>query len=161
MASSPKPDAVAGPVRTSPAYDERGFLKQLRNAIATLRFTANDKNRLNRSCEELVRVLNRCPGKTLQDRWLHFEKNIWPRWLASENRPSADDRWTWGARVIVMARLVVPSWEWGSCIRFTDWVVRLPENDPLFQQYEMLRNATGQLSWAGNGSRLKPEFWTC
>ena len=95
-------------------------------------------------------VLDRCPGRTLQDRWLHFEKNIWPGWLANENRLSPEHRWTWGVRVLVMARLVVPSWEWTRHVHLMKWIVRLSETDPLFQQYELLRNAVNELSWAAD-----------
>lgn len=155
MAPSPKPNAAVSPARTSPAYDGHELLKQLRSAIGTLRFRVEDKCRLNRSCEELVGVLDRCPGRTLQDRWLHFEKNIWPGWLANENRLSPEHRWTWGVRVLVMARLVVPSWEWTRHVHLMKWIVRLSETDPLFQQYELLRNAVNELSWAAAISRIK------
>ena len=150
MAPSLKPNAAISPARTSPAYGGHELLKQLRSAIGTLRFRVEDKCRLNRSCEELVGVLDRCPGRTLQDRWLHFEKNIWPGWLANENRLSPEHRWTWGVRVLVMARLVAPSWEWTCHVHLMKWIVRLAETDPLFQQYELLRNAVNELSWAAD-----------
>jgi integrase len=155
MATNPKLNAAVNPARTSPAYDGYGLLRQLRSAITTLRFRAEDKRRLNRSCEELVGVLDRCPGRTPQDRWLHFEKNIWPGWLANEDRLSPEHRWTWGVRVLVMARLVVPSWEWTCHVHLVKWIARLPETDPLFQQYELLRNAVNELSWAAEISRIK------
>jgi integrase len=155
MAPSPKPKAPVNPAGISPAYDGYDLLRQLRGAMATLRFRAEDKCRLNRSCEELVGVLDRCPGRTLQDRWLHFEKNIWPGWLANENRLSPEHRWTLGARVLVMARLVVPRWEWTCHVHLMKWIVRLSETDPLFQQYELLRKAVNELSRAAGISRIK------
>src|SRR5207244_3840532 len=56
-------------------------------------------------------------------------------------------------RVIVMARLVVPSWEWTWDVHLIRWVVRLPDSDPLFQQYQLLKKAVKELSWAGDLSR--------
>ncbi len=155
MAPSLKPNAAISPARTSPAYGGHELQKKLRSAIGTLRFRVEDKCRLNRSCEELVGVLDHCPGRTLQDRWLHFEKNIWPGWLANENRLSPEHRWTSGVRVLVMARLVAPSWEWTCHVHLMKWIVRLAETDPLFQQYELLRNAVNELSWAADISRIK------
>ncbi|MFZ0463479.1 MAG: hypothetical protein WAL82_13805, partial [Candidatus Acidiferrales bacterium] len=141
--------------RVSPVYDGQGLSRQLRAAIATLRFTSNDKGRLDRSCQELVHLLDSCPGMALQDRWLHFEKNIWPGWLTNKNRLSPEHRWTWGVRVLVMARLVVPSWDWTCHVHLMRWVVRLSETDPLFEQYALLRNAVTKLSRAAGISRTK------
>jgi len=143
------------PGLVSLAYDGHRLLKQLRISITTLRFNATDKSRLDRSCVELIGVLDGCPGRTLQERWPHFEKNIWPGWLTNENRLSPEHRWSWGVRVIVMARLVVPSWEWTSHVHLMKWVARLPENDPLFQQYQLLSSAVKELSWAADLSRAK------
>jgi hypothetical protein len=136
-------------------YDATELLRQLRNAIATLRFNDIDKVRLDRSCGELVGVFDRCPGKTLQDRWLHFETNVWPGWLRNDSSRPPEHRWTWGVRVVVMARLVVPSWEWTCHVHLLQWIYRLSEADPLFQQYQLLRNAANELPWAADISRIK------
>ena len=58
-------------------------------------------------------------------------------------------------RVIVMARLVVPSWEWTCHVHLLQWIYRLSEADPLFQQYQLLRNAANELPWAADISRIK------
>ncbi len=157
MAYAVKPKSNDQVIRmaVSPVYDGSSLLRQLRQAISALRFTANDKCRLNQSCEELVDVLDSCPGKTLQARWLHFEKDVWPGWLANESRRSPEHRWTWGVRVIVMARLVVPSWDWTCHVHLMKWIVRLSETDPLFLQYELLRKAVNELSWVADISRIK------
>ena len=68
-----------------------------------------------------------------------------------ERRPTA--RWMWGARVVVMARLVLPSWEWLSKVHLSRWVARLPEGEPFLQQHDWLAKAVGTISWAGPGGR--------
>jgi hypothetical protein len=68
MAPNPNPNQLVNSALVSVGYDGNDLLRQLRSAIAVLRFDAIDKRRLNRSCEELVGVLDRCPGKTLQAR---------------------------------------------------------------------------------------------
>jgi hypothetical protein len=79
------PNEPVNSALVSAGYDGNDLLRHLSCAIALLRFDAVDKRRLNRSCEELVGVLDRCPGKTLQVRWLHFEKHVWPGWLANDS----------------------------------------------------------------------------
>jgi hypothetical protein len=98
MAPNLNPNQLVNSALVSAGYDGNDLLRQLRSAIAVLRFDAIDKRRLNRSCEELVGVLDRCPGKTLQARWLHFENHIWPGWLANESSRPPEHRWTWGVR---------------------------------------------------------------
>ena len=77
----------------------------------------------------LADALDRCSGPTLQQRWNHFEKKIWPKW--KRWYWSANSLWTWGARVLVPTRMVVPSIEWLHDVRVNQWIVRLPEEHPL------------------------------
>jgi integrase len=125
---------------------------ELNKAITSLRFDVYDKRRLATACEQLADALDGCPGRTLQDRWTAFESSVWPRWVAGENRPSPE-HWSRGARVIVMARLVVPSWEWMNDVHLMRWVVRLDEGDPLFRQYDRLVKAVEKVSWAKDSGR--------
>lgn len=129
-------------------YDRREVVSDLTEAITRLRFEANDKGRLVRGCKDLVDALDRCYGPTLQDRWTSFEQTIWPKWRAGEDR-NPTHRWMWGARVIVMARFVRPSWEWIAWVHMPRWVARLPAGDPLRDQHDRLAKAVGQITWAG------------
>lgn len=63
-----------------------------------------------------------------------------------ERRPTA--RWMWGARVVVMARLVLPSWDWLSRVHLVRWVARLPEDDLLLQEHDRLAKVVRAISWA-------------
>ena len=99
------------------------------------------------SCRHLADALDRCSGPTLQQRWNHFEKKIWPKWSAGIGRPS--QLWTWGARVLVPARMVVPSIEWLHDVRVNQWIVRLPEEHPLVQQHRLLLRSIGGITWTG------------
>jgi hypothetical protein len=71
-------------------------------------------------------------------------------WAEGVNRPCT--LWTWGARVLVPARIVVPSMEWLSDLRVNQWVMRFPEDDALVQQHRLLLDATA----AFDGRRLTP-----
>ena len=130
------------------AYDHDELLNLLTGAIVPLRFSRNDKVRLMAGCTDLADALDRCSGLTLQDRWARFERTVWPKWEVGEDR-RATARWMWGARVIVMARLVCPSWEWLSKVHLSRWVARLPEGDPLLEQRDRLAETVGTISWVG------------
>lgn len=138
----------AGPPPGGRRYDRREILSDLTEAITRLRFGATDKGRLARGCKDLVDALDRCGGQTLQDRWTSFEKTIWPKWRAGEDR-NPTHRWMWGTRVIVMARFVRPSWEWIAWVHMPRWVARLPSGDPLLDQHDRLAKAVGLITWAG------------
>lgn len=137
-----------GPPPGGRRYDRCDILSDLTEAIRRLRFDTNDKGRLVRGCKDLVDALDRCSGQTLQDRWTSFEQTIWPKWRAGEDR-NPTHRWMWGARVIVMARFVRPSWEWIAWVHMPRWVARLPAGDPLLDQHDRLAKAVGLITWAG------------
>jgi len=90
-------------------------------------------------------------GITLQQRWHDFEKMVWPAWARGVDRPCT--LWTWGARVLVPARIVVPSMEWLCDLRVNQWVMRFPEDDALVEQHRLLLDATGRIRWASPHSR--------
>ena len=105
----------AAALRSAP-YDRQALLDFLTGAVAQLRFGADRKGRLAGPCEAAVDVLGACIGDTLQERWSCFERTVWPKWMAGEDRPLRT-RWRWGARVFVITRLVLPSWEWMRNLR--------------------------------------------
>jgi hypothetical protein len=88
-------------------YDRAALLSRSGEVIASLRLTHEDKSKMRGACKHLADALDRCVGITLQQRWHDFEKTVWPRWASNIDRPCT--LWTWGARVLVPARIVVPS----------------------------------------------------
>jgi integrase len=110
-----------------------------------------DKNRMRGACRHLADALDRCDGSTLQQRWNHFEKKIWPKWNAGIGRPCS--LWTWGARVLVPTRMIVPSIEWLHDVRVNQWIVRLPEEHPLVLQHSLLLRAIAGVTWTGARNR--------
>jgi len=103
------------------------------------------------ACRHLADALDRSSGSTLQQRWNDFEKKIWTRWNAGIGRPCS--LWTWGARVLVPARMIVPSIEWLHDVRVNQWIVRLPEEHPLVQQHRLLLGAIASIAWTGARNR--------
>jgi len=129
-----------------PPYDRGRLVAQLSLAIATFRFTPADRRRLLQASHELVAVLDQCPGQTLQERWLDFERRVWPVWVAGLNRSSLS-RWTWGVRAIVTARLVRPGWDLLATVRVSQWIARLPAENPMAQQAVLLEQTLATVSW--------------
>jgi integrase len=144
---SPTPAALATAPDTGPALRPR-----LAAAIATFRFRPEDRRRMQRAGTALCDVLDRCPGVTLQERWWSFERDVWPAWVAGEQR-AASSHWTWGVRAIVTARLVRPSWALLTQVRISQWVARLPPDDLLVQERDRLDRTLTAVSWVGAGTR--------
>jgi integrase len=140
-------------------YSRQALVLKLNGAIETMRFRvakygrAYDKRKVMSACEQFVNALNGCSGRTLQERWRTFESTVWKKWTAGENRPSPPNYWAWGPRVIVITRLVTPSWEWTKDVYLTNWVLRLPEADSLFREHDRLVRALDKVSWASGHSR--------
>ncbi len=132
-------------------YDRTALCSRSDEVIASLRLTDNDKSRMRGACRHLMDALDRCPGITLQQRWHDFEKTVWPAWASNIDRPCT--LWTWGARVLVPARIVVPSMEWLRELRVNQWIVRFPAGDVLAQQHQLLLDATAAIRWASPHSR--------
>jgi hypothetical protein len=111
-------------------YHREKLLAITSELIARFRLPCiQDKNRMRVACRHLADALDRSSGSTLQQRWNQFEKKTWPKWAAGIGRPS--ELWTWGARVLVPTRMIVPSIEWLHDVRVNQWIVRLPEEHPL------------------------------
>jgi integrase len=140
-----KPSLAAQP------YDRSALISFSNQIIASLRFSDEDKSKAHNACQHLADALGRCSGRTLQQRWRVFEKSVWPSWKKGMNRPCC--LWTWGARVIVPARVVLPSMEWLSDVRVNQWIMRFPAKDPLVQQHNLLLKATAGIRWASAHSQ--------
>lgn len=149
---------------SSPAvvrYNRLELAAKLSAAIETMRFRvakhtrAYDKRKAMSACEQFTKALDSCSGRTLQERWTTFESTVWKKWVSGDNRPSPPNYWAWGPRVIVITRLVVPSWEWTKDVYLMNWVLRLPETDSLFEQYRRLVQAIEKVSWAKGPGRHK------
>jgi hypothetical protein len=91
-------------------YERDALLSLSDEVIASLRLSHVDKSKMCSACRHLADALDRSRGITLQQRWYFFEKTVWPAWAKGVDRPCT--LWTWGARVLVPARIVVPSMEW-------------------------------------------------
>ena len=128
-------------------YNRDKLLSTTSNLVARFRLSAEDKSKMQGACRRLADALDRLSGLTLQQRWNHFEKKIWPKWSAGVDRPC--ELWTWGARVLVPARMVVPSIDWLHDVRVNQWIVRLPEEHPLVQQHSLLLRSIGGITWTG------------
>jgi integrase len=142
-------------------YNGQELLVKLNGAIETMRFRiakygrAYDKQKAMSACKEFVTALDGCSGRALQQRWTTFESTVWKKWMSGENRPSPSNYWAWGPRVMVITRLVIPSWEWTKDVYLTNWVLRLPKTDSLFRQHDRLVRALDKVSWASEHSRHK------
>ena len=86
-----------------------------------------ERSKMRAVCRHLADALDRCNGSTLQQRWNDFEKKCWPKWKDGINRPGGT-YWTWGARVLISARMVVPSLDMLANIRVNQWVAHLPDD---------------------------------
>jgi hypothetical protein len=142
-------DAVATARSLSPAadaaYDGDAFLERLEGAVAGLRFDAQGKRGMLRSCRDLRGVIDGLRGATLQDRWDDFEGAVWPEWTKGKGRASPESRWTWGVWAAVISRAVRPGPPVLDASRYWDWVKRLPEDDPLLGEVARLEGATADM----------------
>ncbi len=144
---------------TGARYNRQELVAKLNGAVDTMRFRvaeygqAYDKRNALSACEQFVKAFDGCSGRTLQERWTAFETTVWKKWMVGENRPSPPNYWSWGPRVMVITRLIIPSWEWTKDVYLTNWVLRLRESDSLFKEHERLVGALDKLSWASARSR--------
>src|SRR5438067_8123559 len=67
-----------------------------------------ERSKMRAVCRYLADALDCCGGSTLQQRWNDFEKRFWPKWKAGVDRRGRE-YWTWGARVLISARMIAPS----------------------------------------------------
>jgi len=111
-----------------------------------------ERSKMRAVCRYLADALDRCSGATLQQRWNDFEKRFWPKWKAGIDRRGRE-YWTWGARVLISARMIAPSLDMLSDLRVNQWIAHLPEDHPLAQQHTLLLQATDSITWTSAHSR--------
>jgi integrase len=111
-----------------------------------------ERSKMRAVCRYLADALDRCSGSTLQQRWNDFEKRFWPKWKAGVDRRGRE-YWTWGARVLISARMIAPSLDMLSDLRVNQWIAHLPEDHPLAQQHTSLLQATNSITWTSAHSR--------
>jgi site-specific recombinase XerD len=134
--------------RPNDDYDGAGLLGKLLATVPHLRVGDEDRELAVLACRFFVNSLNACEGQTLQQRWITFEQRVWPEWKGSERRLPSHRR-TWGPRIAVTNRIVRPGATWLASVRVLDWVGRLPEDDPLVKERDLLFNALETVRWAG------------
>jgi site-specific recombinase XerD len=111
-----------------------------------------ERSKMRTVCRYLTDALDRCTGSTQQQRWNDFEKRFWPKWKAGVDRRGRE-YWTWGARVMISARMIAPSLDILSDLRVNQWIAHLPEDHPLAQQHTSLLQATNSITWTSAHSR--------
>jgi integrase len=111
-----------------------------------------ERSKMRAVCRYLTDALDRCSGSTLQQRWNDFEKRFWRKWKSGVDRRGRE-YWTWGARVLISARMIAPSLDMLSDLRVNQWIAHLPEDHPLAQQHTALLQATGSITWTSAHSR--------
>ncbi|MCR6492093.1 hypothetical protein [Cellulomonas sp. P24] len=125
-------------------YDRAGVLAHLGAEVAGYRFRHRSQGqRMLRATGFTLDALDRLPGERLADRWEAFEAQVWPRWLTGDGRPPVHDTWTWGMWALVTSRLVRPSWPFLTWTRTTQWVARLPFDDPMTSAHAQLGDRNG------------------
>lgn len=132
----------AARVLSTAPYDPADVLAHLQVELSAYRFREPaDRVRMLRAATFTVGEMDRLPGADLTVRWRHFETGIWPGWRAGDPPAVLGERWTWGAWALTCSRLVRPSWPLLGDTRTSQWVARLPTEDPLHRAHERLSQA--------------------
>jgi hypothetical protein len=76
----------------------------------------------------------------------------WSKWKAGVDRRDRE-YWTWGARVLISARMIVPSLNMLSDLRVSQWIADLRDDHPLARQHTSLLQATDSITWTSAHSR--------
>ena len=148
MTAFQKAEALAGQ-----RYDRDKLLAVVDEVTTHFRMPNSfERSKMRAVCRYLADALDRCSGSTLQQRWNDFEKRFWPKWKAGVDRRGRD-YWTWGARVLISARMIAPSLDMLSDLRVNQWIAHLPEDHPLAQQHTSLLQATNSITWTSAHSR--------
>jgi integrase len=143
-----KAEALAGR-----RYDRDKLLAMVDEVTTHFRMPNSfERSKMRAVCRYLADALDRCNGSTLQQRWNDFEKRFWPKWKAGVDRRGRE-YWTWGARVLISARMIAPSLNMLSDLRVNQWIAHLPEDHPLSQQHTSLLQATDSITWTSAHSR--------
>jgi integrase len=134
-------------------YDRQQLWEALIAALNTWQFTRGVRNRYRYMCRLTLDALDQCEGKMLHERWQFFEEHHLPRWHSGERNPLMGNTWRYGINVLIVARLILPSWRSVYGFRIQDLLVRLPESELLRQQWEMLRQGVEAVHWAKNPTK--------
>src|SRR5271167_4457622 len=123
MTAFQKAEALAGQ-----RYD-RDTLLALVHEVTTHFRTPNsfERSKMRAVCRHLADALDYCSGSTLQQRWNDFEKRFWLKWKAGIDRRGGT-YWTWGARVLISARMIVPSLDMLANVRVNQRITRSRSN---------------------------------
>jgi site-specific recombinase XerD len=148
MTAFQKAEALAGQ-----RYDRDKLLAVIDEVTTHFRMPNSfERSKMRAVCRYLADALDRCSGSTLQQRWNDLEKRFWPKWKAGVDRRGRE-YWTWGARVLISARMIAPSLDMLSDLRVNQWIAHLPEDHPLAQQHTSLLQATDSITWTSAHSR--------
>src|ERR1700691_1176948 len=147
MTAFQKAEALAGQ-----RYDRDKLLAVVHEVTTHFRMSNSFERSKMRAVLYLADALDRCGGSTLQQRWNDFEKRFWPKWKAGVDRRGRE-YWTWGARVLISARMIAPSLDMLPDLRVNQWIAHLPEDHPLAQQHTLLLQATNSITWTSAHSR--------
>ena len=148
MTAFQKAEALAGQ-----RYDRDKLLAVVDEVTTHFRMPNSfERSKMRAVCRYLADALDRCSGSTLQQRWNDLEKRFWPKWKAGVDRRGRE-YWTWGARVLISARMIAPSLDMLSDLRVNQWIAHLPEDHPLAQQHTSLLQATDSITWTSAHSR--------
>lgn len=111
------------------------------------------RRRVPRAVDPTLNALAGLAGDSLQQRWASFETTVWPRWRAGQGRPAVGEYWAWGARALVVSRLVTPSWTFLAGVPIPKWVNGAVAGDPLLDARQQLSLASSQITFGGNVRR--------
>jgi integrase len=147
-------DAADVGIRPGADEDESALGEDLHALIGRFTSSEDGKRRMRQACTLFLRALASSPGRTWQERWDHFERAIWPRWISGAARPPLA-HWTAGPRAIVLARRVTPTWEWLAGVPFQRWIAGLPTSHAWRHAHDRLRSAVASIAWASRPSQDK------
>jgi hypothetical protein len=73
-------------------YDRDAVLTHLDRELPSYRFgDRSDWRRMLHAAAVTLDTLDRLPGQRLADRWQVFQTQVWPQWLAGQERPPLSD----------------------------------------------------------------------
>lgn len=128
-------------------YEPAAIAQRLEEIVATYPLTGRERRDMLVGAAELLTVLDRLPGDTLQNRWRALEDSVWPKWVKGNERPS---HWNYAVRIFVVARLVRPGWPLLARVRASQWFERVHPEDPFARELAALRAGIWKVSWVAD-----------
>ncbi len=129
-------------------YDRMALWQVLTTTLNTWQQQKGRRQRCLYMCRLTLDALDQAEGETLQTRWQFFEEHTFPKWRAGERNPLMGNTWRDGVNALILGRFILPGWQPLHGLRMQQVIRRLPESDPLQQQYERLSEAVESLHWA-------------